>query len=344
MQSANTAFRDPAGPRYHGGAVAYALFAWSLGIAGLFADPWIVNAAATLLLAHGMIIAAYLIHECAHNTVFRDPKHNEALGEALGWIAGSAYGTFEDIRFKHLRHHVDNDDLVWFDYAKFFERHPLLLRAVKALEWIYIPAHDLVMYTIMMFTSFYIPQRREQRRRNLAVLAVRGTLFIAIAVASPGAAALYTIACLLRIHVLRFTDMVQHDYSFNTILFDPTPSPTRGDREYEQLHTFSNPISLKHETLNWLTLNFGFHNAHHARPATPWFRLPALHRELFGEDPAKTVPFRAQLGIYHRHRIRRILEEGELPGGAAPQGEGYLLAAQAGTVYGGNAASFLTSF
>ena len=65
---------------------------------------------------------------------------------------------------------------------------------------------------------------------------------------------------------------------------------------------------------------------------------------LFGDDPANVIPFRAQLDIYHRHRIRRILEEGELPGGAAPLARGYLEAAQAGKVYGGNAASFLTSF
>jgi fatty acid desaturase len=344
MNRTAPAFRDPAGLLWHGGAFAYALLAWSLGLAGLFADSWAINLVATLLLAHGMIIAAYLIHECAHNTVFRDPRHNEILGELLGWIAGSAYGTFEDIRFKHLRHHVDNDDLVWFDYAKFFERHPLLFRTVKALEWLYIPAHDLVMYTIMMFTSFIIPQRRDQRRRNVTVLAVRGGLFLAIALASLKAALLWSIACLLRIHVLRFTDMLQHDYSFNVILFDPTPSPTRGDRDYEQAHTFSNPVSLQCAALNWLTLNFGFHNAHHARPTTPWFRLPALHRELFGDDPSRVIPFRAQLGIYHRHRVKRIMEEGELPGGAAPIGKGYLEAAQAGRVYGGNAASFLTSF
>jgi fatty acid desaturase len=53
----------------------------------------------------------------------------------------------------------------------------------------------------------------------------------------------------------------------------------RGDRVYEQAHTFSNPLSLRHPWVNLFVLNFGYHNAHHAKPTTPWFRLPALHRE-----------------------------------------------------------------
>ena len=37
--------------------------------------------------------------------------HPEALGSALTWLCGASYGTFVDIRYKHFRHHVDNDDV-----------------------------------------------------------------------------------------------------------------------------------------------------------------------------------------------------------------------------------------
>jgi fatty acid desaturase len=69
-----------------------------------------VNAAATLLLAHAMVIAAYLIHECGHNLVFKRSRHNAALGRAMSWLCGASYGTYEDMRYKHFRHHVDNDE------------------------------------------------------------------------------------------------------------------------------------------------------------------------------------------------------------------------------------------
>jgi acyl-lipid omega-6 desaturase (Delta-12 desaturase) len=339
------AFREPLGVVYHGAAVAYSLLAWLLGLAGLFqANPW-VNAGATLLLAHGMVIAAYMVHECGHNTVFRRVRNNEYLGSALTWICGASYGTFQDIRYKHLRHHVDNDDVVWFDYEKFFLKHPLVLRTTMVLEWLYVPAHDLLMHAIMAFTSFVVPQRRNQRRRNVAVIVVRGGLFFALLYFYPKAAILYCIAYLIMIQVLRFTDSLQHDYPYRLNLYTDERSPHRGDKQWEQEHTFSVPLSLRHAWLNRLTLNFGYHNAHHSRPATPWYRLPALHREMFGDDPAAVIPFSRQLSIFHRGRVRRIIkwDDGAVDA-KTPSGREFLEAARQAQVDGGNAANFLTSF
>ena len=155
--------KEPEGFRWYGLAVAYAVFGYGLGIAGLFSPLWWVNALATVLLAHAMIIAAYLIHECGHNLVFKKQRDNTHLGRFMSWICGAAYGTYEDMRYKHFRHHVDNDDVVWFEYEEWFEKHPIVLRITRALEFVYIPAHDLIMHLIMVFTSFIIPERRDQR-------------------------------------------------------------------------------------------------------------------------------------------------------------------------------------
>jgi hypothetical protein len=74
---------------------------------------------------------------------------------------------------------------------------------------------------------------------------------------------------------------------------------------------------------------------------TPWYRLPARHRELFGDNPELVVPLSAQLRIFHKQRVRRVVGNHE---GNEPGGHDYLLAARRAEVYGGNAASFLTSF
>lgn len=335
-------FRDPDGAYYHGGAVLYAVLAYICGWVGLFHAHWLVNALATILLAHGMVIAAYMIHECGHNTVFSSSRINAWLGRAMSWLCGAAYGTYEDMRYKHFRHHVDNDDVVWFDYDGFFERHPRFTRLVRGLEWLYVPAHDMLMHTIMVFTSFVIPERRHQRRRNLAVIVIRfGVLAVVLAI-SPKAFLLYVIAYLLMIHVLRFMDMLQHDYPYNLTLFSYEPAPHKGDPAWEQTHTFSNPLSLRFEKLNWLTLNFGFHNAHHSDMNAPWYRLPGLHREIAGSDPERVIPFRSVLRLYHVNRVRRVFNP--QPEGY-PKGEQYLVSARAGRgPIGGNAASFLTSF
>lgn len=334
-------FRESIGVRYHGGAVAYALIAYFAGWAGLLHEHWLVNALATVLLAHGMVICAYMIHECGHNLVFKRVRHNTSLGRALSWVCGSAYGTYEDIRYKHFRHHVDNDDVVWFDYEKFFDDHPVVLRVTRVLEWFYIPAHDLIMHAIMIFTSFIIPERRNQRRRNVTVILLRGGVYISLLVVVPKAAILYAVAYLIMMTVLRFMDSLQHDYPYSLTLFEFERPPRKGNFEWEQEHTFSNPHTLKYDWLNWLTLNFGFHNAHHDDMNVPWYRLPAKHREMFGSDPASVIPLGAQLKIFHTQRVRRVTGNHE---GVVPEGRDFLLAAQRAEVYGGNAASFLTSF
>ena len=334
--------KDPLGMRYYGVAVTYAVTGYLAGLAGLFAAHWAINLLATIVLAHAMTIAAYLVHECAHNLVFSKSRHNARLGRFMSWLCGAAYGTYEDMRYKHFRHHVDNADVVWFDYDAFFARHPRITRLTRALEWCYIPAHDLIMHGVMVLTSFVIPERRDQRLRNLFVILVRGGVFVTVMVLAPKAALLYAAAYLIMMHVLRFMDSVQHDYGYSTTLFDYAPSPHKGDTEWEQAHTFSNPLSVRFSRLNWLVLNFGYHNAHHANMNVPFFRLPALHRELTGDDPARVIPLRAQLRLYHRNRVRRVHDPRPVD---YPEGAAYLAAARSGrAAVGGNAASFLTSF
>ncbi len=345
MASKSKLFHEPQGIVYHGGAVLYALLAYGLGLAGLFAAHWAVNALAVLLLAHGMVIAAYMIHECGHNTVFRSNENNARLGRVLNWVCGSSYGTFEDIRYKHFRHHMDNDDAVWWEYEKFFQAHPWVYKVTKVLEWFYIPAHELIMHGMMVLTSFVIPQRRDQRLRNVVVILVRGGVFLTVLVLFPKAALLYMLAYMLMIHVLRLMDSTHHDYGPNPVLFEEKPPSRFGGRASEQEHTFSCPLSLRHEKLNWLVLNFGFHNAHHARPTVPWYRLPAYDDEKFGTTPERFIPFSAQLKMYHRYRVCRVMHEGgPFDDELDKMGADYLAACQQARNYGGNAVSFLTSF
>lgn len=348
MKQLIKSFKEPRGFIYHGLACVYVAMMYVLGITGLFQSNWTINFVATVCLAHSMTIAAYLIHDCGHNTIFRTNEANAKLGKFLTWICGACYGTFEDIRYKHFRHHVDNDDVVWFDYMNFFRRHPLFTKVVEALEWLYIPAHDLLMHFIMVFTSFLIPQRRQQRRHNLTAIVIRGGIFFSVLYLYPKAAVLYATAYMIMIHILRFMDSLQHDYGYHLTLFSKEDAPLKGNSEYEQAHTFSNPQSLKYEWLNWFTLNFGFHNAHHARPIVPWYRLPALHRELYGDSPDAVIPLLAQLKIFHKYRVERVVygeaREEDSVINIESNKNNFLNAARQAQVSGGNAASFLTAF
>ena len=87
--------------------------------------------------------------------------------------------------------------MVWFDYEVFFADHPRVLGITRILEWFYIPAHDLIMHFIMVFTSFIIPQRRNQRRRNVTVIIIRGGVFVALLVLFPKVAFFYAVAYMM---------------------------------------------------------------------------------------------------------------------------------------------------
>ena len=330
---------------YHGMALIYALSGYVLGLYGLFSPNWAINLGAVLLLAHAMVIAAYMIHECGHNTVFRSNKNNARLGRFLNWMTGSSYTTFEDIRYKHFRHHMDGDDSVWFVYDDFWEKHPRLAQLTQFFEWFYIPAHEILMHTLLVFQAFIIPERKQQRARNAIVILIRGGVFFTLLWFYPKVAILYLVAYMVMMLILRFMDGLQHDYGSNPILFEKGAPSRYGGRANEQAHTFSVPLSLKVEWINWLTLNFGFHNAHHHRPTVPWYRLPEYHRETLAYDPERVVPFSTQLKIFHKYRVERVLHTGgDLDGRPSQMEDDYLKAVLASEVYGGNAVSFLVSF
>ena len=342
MDYMTTLFKKPEGLWFYGLALGYSICAYGLGLSGLFSQNLLINAVSVLALAHGMVIAAYLLHDCGHNAVFRENNHNARLGSFLTWMVGASYGTYEDIRYKHFRHHVDNDDVVWFDYEAFFKRHPIVCPVTISLEFFYIPAHDLIMHFIMVFSSFFIPQRRHQRVRNVVVIMLRGCVFFTLLWFYPKAAVLYAVSYMVMMTVLRFMDGIQHDYPYHLNLFTEERSERKGDLVWEQVHTFSNVLSFKYQWPNWLVLNFGYHNAHHAKPTTPWYELPRVHRELFGDDPERVIPLWPQLVLFHKYRHYRIFHDA--PGLSSVEGEEFLRAAQQGQVTGGNAASFLTAF
>jgi len=161
----------------------------------------------------------------------------------------------------------------------------------------------------------------------------------------PKVALLYLLAYMLMIHVLRLMDSTHHDYGPNQTLFEENPASRYGGRAAEQEHTFSSPISARFQLPNWLVLNFGFHNAHHARPTVAWYRLPAYDKEKFGTDSERFIPFSAQLLMYHRFRVQRVMHEGgPYDDEQDKMGQDYLQTCRQARNYGGNAVSFLTSF
>ena len=174
------------------------------------------------------------------------------------------------------------------------------------------------------------------------MILTRVGLLAVVAWINPIALLGYCLAYMMMIIVLRFVDGLEHDYPYHLNLFTDEVSEHKGDLVWEQEHTFSPILSWRYPWVNWLILNFGYHNAHHAKPTAPWYELPSLHKQRFGDDPNNVIRLWPQLVMYHRYRAFRIFHDA--PGIEPASGKAFLKAAQAARLTGGNAASFLTSF
>lgn len=302
-------FREAEGVIPNTLAISYAVLSYIGGFLLMAADSWILNIVGVILSTHAMMIAAYLIHEAAHYTLFAKPATSRAVGELVNFIAGSSYASFERIRHMHLRHHRDRADISCFNYRVLLERHPIIRKAVYVLEWLYVPAVEIIYHTQVILRPFFVASQRKHLPRVVAMLIIRLGLLAIIASYSIKAVILYFIAYGLFLTTLNFFDAFHHTFQQFFVEAEIPVSMDGRDREYEQANTYSNVISVKYPMLNLLTLNFGYHNAHHERAAMPWYRLPALHKELYGTRERELLPLPELLRTFHRNRMRRILDE-----------------------------------
>lgn len=331
-------FRHKGGLRPSISALLYCQLAYFGGAAFILSLNPIQMIPGTFAMAHGMVIAAYMIHECGHNSLFKCQGHNALLGRALNWLTGGCYGTYEGLRAVHMQHHVDKADVAAFDYKAYLGRHPVQLKIVEALEWLYIPAVEFLMHGALVLAPFFVEGKKEQRPRIIGIMVVRFSLLMALFLYSPIAFACYVLAYTILVTILRFMDALQHNYEFVMTSASGAGSTKRkGDRDYEQSHTFSNVTSTRYPWLNLLTLNFGYHNAHHSRPTAPWHELPKLHEALYGSEANIVVPFGKQLSSFHKNRVARVLGDT-----SEAQKNRFAQRLQNGSAVGADGVSFLT--
>jgi fatty acid desaturase len=296
-------FRDREAAVANGAMLLWVASGWVGSFALMGAASPLLNAIGVLLCAHAMVLAAYLIHEAAHQTLFAQRAANTAVGEFMNFIAGSSYASFERIRHMHIRHHMDRADLTCFDFKGLLERRAALRRVLEVMEWCYLPATETLLHLQVVWRPFFVPGQRRHRRRAAAMLVLRLVLLVVLGLWSGRALLLYFLALALQLQVLNFFDAFHHSFEQYFVEAEQ-PVPMQGrDRAYEQANTYSNLISSRHPWLNVLILNFGYHNAHHQRASVPWYRLPAWHRSLYGEASGAVMPLAALFRTWHRNRV-----------------------------------------
>jgi fatty acid desaturase len=322
-------YRHPDGMWPNTLALAATLLLYPTGLALMIAEATGWRLLGLVCMVLSLTWSAYFIHEFAHHSIFKSAATNARWGTLMSWLNGSCYARFDDMRRKHMRHHVERADVITFDVKGFLLQSPSWLRnSVLALEWAYFPAVEFLMRGFVMALPFRRSGKASTayaRLRILGIVLVRFSGLALLAWVSLKALLLYGLAVLIFITVLRFADCFQHTYIAYPILDDtPLPKELVRDRAYEQANTYSDVVGvssgLGHGVLNMLWLNFGFHNAHHDSPTVPWYRLPELHRKLYPANYAQVITVSELLRSFHVNRVKRILAEdyGEVAPVGAP--------------------------
>jgi len=290
-------------------AISYATLGHAAALALLFARAWPPNLIGVALSAHTLMVAAYLMHEAIHETIFASHAENDMLGRVVAFLAGGAWAGYAELRKKHLHHHSDLMDPTTFDFRGFLERAPrLVARVIELLEWCHVPAIEVLLRGEHALRPFLRTQGRRAQLRVLLVALVSLVWWGALWLVSPRAFVLYALSYLLFVVGLRVFDAFHHTFDLVVLPdYDAAYVPPDGrGRLYEHAHTFSNVIVRGRPAFNVLVLNFAYHNAHHAKPGVPWHRLPELDRTLYRGTPRQERAIGSHLRDFHRYRLERI--------------------------------------
>jgi fatty acid desaturase len=306
MTSSIWRYPDGFWPNFLG--LSYTFAGYFFGIFMLLQESIFWNIGGVLLVSHTLVFSAFFIHEMLHETIFRGRGLNAKFVVLLGWLNGACYASVRDLRRKHIRHHMDRANAISFDFKKFLRDRPNIQRVVTLLEWFYIPAVELIMRGNVIASTFLIRNRFTRRVEITLMLFTRVCFLYLLALLSLKAVFLYGLAYLIFIQVMRFIDAYQHTYEVYTIKgYGEAPGLENRDQDYEYRNTYSNLVSTRYPLLNLLTLNFVYHNAHHVETKAPWYKLPELHQELYGEGNSQVTPMRTLFTNFHRYRVERVM-------------------------------------
>jgi fatty acid desaturase len=287
------------------GPILYVLLGYSAGLALILECPAPWALAGVLLLIHCVFMSGLINHELMHHTVFASRRATELTAAVMSVINGACYVPFRLPQRQHMAHHVDKVGYDGFSISEWVRSLPRPLRATLiGLEYLYFPVLSLIARARLWVYPFIHEKYRHLRKRFVLVLCLRMLFFAALFRIRPLALLLYFVAHLGVITLFRIFDSFHHTFHVVPLGSSPPELP----RSYEQANTYSSLLSRRYPWLNALVLNYGYHNAHHALPAAPWYRLPAIDQAAFSTSEEHCIVARNLLSAYHRHRIRRIYE------------------------------------
>lgn len=237
---------------------------WDLSARVIAGIPCVFLAAAAL---HGISL---FTHEAVHSVLSQSRIINNVLGAICAWPVLQNFSAYKVL---HLRHHkflgIEGDPDHYANYTRWSWM-------VFIMNWLRLlvgyPVY-IVMIPILGFRQGRAGDRLWIAVETGAVLCIGAAIYFSPV---PGTYILYgwLLPMILINSFVNVRGMSQH-----TLLPEPN-DPVLGSRTI-----LSNPIT------RYFMCNENYHLEHHLFPRVPWYRLPALHRELNADLKAKSATF-----------------------------------------------------
>jgi fatty acid desaturase len=272
--------------------VAVVALAFSLALLTL--HSWIPFASSVALLATSFLLFQLLLHECAHDALFRSRSLNTISGWLIGLLAITPFFSF---RRGHAVHHsclgTDDDPTA---APRDSRRHNLLIDILVRLRVVPVLYLGGVYGPYLLFDFRH---RSRQRRRHLIVYGIN--LVSILAVHS-------TLAWTFGWE--RYVSLLLAAFWLSGILYEYfftqnqhvglLPGPKVADRyRHRQQVNFSRSVRLRGAGF---FLYFNLHKEHHLFPQLPCRYLPRIHQWL-REHRSDLLTFTSEhLGILQRRR------------------------------------------
>lgn len=209
-----------------------------------------------------MVFLFNLQHECTHKTPFASPVLNEVVGHACGFLIVQPFLWF---RYFHLAHHKHTNDP---ERDPELQGHPkpdtwpALIRHLSTLSYWRDKGSVLFANASGRVVGEYVPRAARVRVTTEArwMCAGYGVAF-GVFLVWPTLFWVWLLPLALGFPVLRFYHLAEHGLC-----------PQVTDMFRNSRTVLTGPV------VRFVTWNMPYHAEHHALPAVPFHRLPALHR------------------------------------------------------------------
>jgi fatty acid desaturase len=235
-----------------------------------------------------------------HEAIHGHPFHRRTIDDAIGSLPLSLWVPYPLYRRSHLAHHASahltdpvDDSESFYVSATQWAHLSLAGRAVRVVDRTFLGR--LVIGPALVTSRFARSQFDELRRGNAALARCWLTHAVAVAALVLFLAPVCGLALwqyLLAVYGARSLQLVRSFCEHRYVDGDASRSAVvRAGRFFALLF-----------------LNNNLHHAHHARPGTPWYRIPAVAAEL-GSDAAAALGagcYRGYFDVARRYLVRPL--------------------------------------